>query len=56
MAFNYIGFRSYFTGEDWETTLTEGNERVADETRYEMPIFVCSCDMNAALSYLDFGK
>jgi len=52
MAFNYIGFKSYFTGEDRETTLTEGNERFVDESRYAMPI----SDMNAALSKLDFKK
>jgi len=52
MAFNYIGFRSYFTGEDWETTLTEGNEHFVDESRYVMPI----SDMNAGLSKLDFEK
>lgn len=35
MAFNYMGLRGYLMGEEWETTLTEGNERVVDEGRYE---------------------
>ena len=56
MAFNYMGFKSYFTGEEWETTLTEGNEAVADETRYEVHIFVCNSDMNTTLSKIDFEK
>lgn len=47
-----MGFKSYFTGED----LTEGNEAVADETRYEVHIFVCNSDMNTTLSKIDFEK
>lgn len=57
MAF-LIGCKSYFTGEDWETTLIEGNERVVDESRYEMHsrYFWCSSEVNAALTKTDFEK
>lgn len=55
MALNYLG--SYFKGEETElTTLTEGNERVVDESRYEISISVYSTDVNASLSKLDFEK
>lgn len=55
MALNYLG--SYFKGEETElTTLTEGNERVVDESRYEISISVYCTDVNASLSKLDFEK
>ena len=49
----YFGCKKYFTGEDSEATLTDENERVDDESRYTMPIFVCGSDRSAALSKLD---
>ena len=55
MAQNYLDF--YFKGKETElTTLTEGNERVVDEGRYEISISVCSTDVNAALSKRNFEK
>ena len=53
MAFDHLGFRSYVTGEVWETTLREGVEAVADESRYEMHIFVCNSEMITGLSKFD---